>query len=263
MKQATLDPVVEAAIVPKRDDQALAVPEPSIAMFERLATDPNVDPDKLERLIAMQERILAHQAKAAFDAAFAEMQGELPVIDEKGRIVVSDVIRSRYAFYEDIIQIIRPILQRHGFSIRHRNHTRDGKQVIVGILTHRAGHSETDEFECPPDNSGGKSGIQAMASTRSYGQRYTTIALVNIVTRGTDDDGQSASQKEAPDPPKGYENWLDDMKGCADDGMGPLGQAWNKSKKEYRDFINAHHKQAWFDMKKTADAADNRRKEQA
>src|SRR5688572_26167507 len=62
-------------------------PEPdSVAlMFERLARDPSVDVEKLERLIGMQERIMAHNSRAAFNVAFSAMQGEIPAIAEKGK----------------------------------------------------------------------------------------------------------------------------------------------------------------------------------
>jgi hypothetical protein len=39
------------------------------------------------------------------------------------------------------------------------------------------------------DSSGGKNNIQGMGSSFSYGKRYTTTALLNIVTEGEDDDG--------------------------------------------------------------------------
>lgn len=228
-----------------------AVP-PDASMFERLARDPSVDVEKLERLIAMQERILSHQAKAAFDAAFAEMQGEIPVITEKGEIVVEGQLRSKYATNEDIQEIVKPILQKHGFSLRFRNAFADGKQKIVGILSHRAGHSEQDEFECPPDTSGKKNSIQAMGSTRSYGQRYTTIALLNIATRGADDDGASATEQEAPKAPDGYEAWASALPALAEDGWPALSGAFNKAKPEFRAYLTTHHKQQWEYLKRQA-----------
>lgn len=220
----------------------------AIAMFERLATDPNVDVTKLERLIEMQERILRHQAKAAFDTAFAEMQGKLPVIDERGAIVVGQDVRSRYARYEDIQAAIRPVLQEYGFSLRHRNENLpDGKLKIIGILSHREGHSEQDEFLCPADKSGGKADIQAIGSTRSYGMRYTTISLLNIETRGIDDDGKKASAPPKPEvaKPAGYDDWALDLAATADNGWPAFSAAWKASKQEYRDYANAADKDKW------------------
>ena len=223
-------------------------------MFERLACDPNVDVAKLEKLIEMQERIMRHQAKAAFDAAFAEMQGEIPIITERGEISVNGQIRSKYARFEDILVEVKPVLQKHGFALRHRNHFTDGKIKIVGILSHRCGHSEEDEFEAKADDSGSKNAIQALGSTRSYGQRYTTISLLNIATKGADDDGHQSEKAGKPDqaPPAGFGDWWTDMQSCAENGLPALTEAWKRSKAEYRNYIMATDKSALSTLKATA-----------
>src|SRR5688572_29901797 len=107
-------------------------PADSVAlMFERLAKDPAVDVEKLERLIAMQERIMRHNAKAAFDASYARMQPEIPIIDEHGRIEVKGTLRSTYAPLEDIHKVIKPICSQFGFAIRHRTEWPDEKKGII------------------------------------------------------------------------------------------------------------------------------------
>lgn len=166
----------------------------SVAMFERLARDPNVDPEKLERLIALQERIMRHNAKAAFDGAFSKMQPKIPVITENGRIEVRGTVRSTYAPLEDIHDVVKPILAEHGFAIRHRTEwPKDGIIRIVGILSHEQGHSEETAFEAPLDKSEYRTEIQSMGSTVSYGRRYTTLDLLNISTRKADNDGQKVT----------------------------------------------------------------------
>lgn len=222
-----------------------------VSMLERLAANKDVDVDKLQKLIDMQERILRHNAKAEFDAAFAQMQGEIPIITERGEIVVNGQVRSRYAKFEDILEVVRPILQKHGFALRHRNTTAEGKLKIVGILSHRSGHSEEDEFEAEPDASGAKGDIQQLGSTRSYGQRYTTLALLNIATRGADDDGARSGR---PTPPTGYQDWCDDLTATADNGIQALEKAWAGSKAEYKTFTVKHDKAAWDALKKRAAA---------
>jgi hypothetical protein len=248
-------PTKQPQLVDAEQDLALDVIKPADAtlMFERLARDKDVDVAKLERLIEMQERILRHQAKAAFDAAFADMQGELPVIDERGAILVNDSLRSKYAKYEDIQAAIRPVLQAHGFSIRHRNESLpDGRLRIVGVLSHREGHSEQDEFICPADKSGGKADIQAIGSTRSYGMRYTTIALLNIETRGLDDDGRAAGAPPKPEAkaPAGFDDFHTDMAAAADEGTPKLMAAWNKADKAQRQHLQATG--AWETLKARA-----------
>lgn len=231
-------------------------PADSVSMFERLARDPSVGVEQLERLIAMQERINAHNAKSAFDAAFSLMQGELPIIGERGEIIVEGVVRSRFGRHEDIQEAVKPILAKYGFSIRHRNkRMENGKLLIVGVLSHRDGHSEEDEFECPPDNSGKKNEIQALGSTREYGRRYTTISLLNIVTKGVDDDGKKGGAVSPPEAPAGYDAWWADMQATADNGIRALKLAFNASKGEYRLHLTKTNPPGWESLKKKAEQA--------
>lgn len=225
-----------------RARQDSLVTQSPVSMFERLALDPNVPVEKLEALLSMQERITAHNAKAAFNAAFAEMQGEIPLIEEKGQIIVNGQVRSNYARLEDILEVIRPILQRHGFALRHRNEFTDGQIKIIGILSHREGHSEQDEFVAKADNSGSKNDIQALGSTRAYGQRYTTLALLGIATKGVDDDGADSEKGKAPTTPKGYDEWLADLEATAGNGWSAFESAWREAKPQYRTYAAQHDK---------------------
>ncbi len=247
----SMPPVVEPD-----EPQALAVmPSDSVAMFERLATNPDVNVEKLERLIAMQERIIAHNAKAAFDSAFSDMQGEIPIITERGEIIVNGQLRSKYARLEDILAVVKPILQKHGFAIRHRNEFADGKMKIVGILSHRSGHSEQDEFVTDADTGPGRNAIQSIGSARSYGQRYTTVSLLNIATRGSDDDGHGSEKAKAPAEPDGYELWRDGMSDMAEKGLAALQVEFQKSKREYREYITKIEPLVWARIKTKATAA--------
>ena len=161
------------------------VPPTGMAMFERLAADPVVDVGKLERLIEMQKDIMHHTAEAAFNAAFAVMQTEIPEIEERGR--VTD--RYAYATNEDIQEILRPILGKHGFSLTFRSEYPTPDTIkVIGILMHRDGFSRSSEFIAEADTSGSKNAVQALGSTLSYGHRYTTRDLLNITSRAGDEE---------------------------------------------------------------------------
>lgn len=253
-------PTREVTLLDREEVTAVATVPPApegdgtVLMFERLARDPSVDVEKLERLIAMQERILRHNAKAAFDSAFAKMQGDIPEISERGEIKVEGKVRSKFATNEDIQREVKPILQRHGFSIRFRNEWLDGGKLlkVTGILSHAGGHSEQDEFVAAADTSGSKNAIQAIGSTRSYGQRYTTISLLNIATRGTDDDGRTSEQYKVPAAPDGYDDWFADMAAAADEGWPKLSQAFTKSNAEYKKRAVGPDRDKWEALKTRA-----------
>ena len=190
-------------------------------MFERLAKDKNVDVGKLERLIAMQERILAVNAKTAFNSAYAAMQLALPVIEKNGSIKNrAGAVQSRYSKYEDIQRVVKPILQRFGFAIRHKTEFPQAGMVrVIGILTHVEGHAEDSAFEGPMDQSEYRTDVQSLGSTASYGRRYTVLDLLNLEQRGLDNAGQSAPSRRrdstpaataAPEPRPGDDTLISD-----------------------------------------------------
>ena len=84
-------------------------------------------------------------------------------------------------------------MQQYGFAMSFRvEHKAEGVSV-TGVLMHRAGHREETTMLLPTDTSGGKNAVQAVASSVSYGKRYVMCAMLNISTRGEDDDGYAAA----------------------------------------------------------------------
>jgi len=230
-------------------------PPPAIAMLdmiERLASNPQVDVAKLEKIIELKERVLAHDAKSAFDAAFSRMQPDIPAITERGEIAVKGVVRSKYAKLEDIQAAVKPILAKHGFAIRHRTEWPDDKKGvirIVGILTHEFGHAEESIFEAPMDRSEFRTDIQSQGSTVSYGRRYTTIDLLNIETRGQDDDGRKSGR---PKPPDGYDAWLIALSMTGDEGIKAVEKKFGEAPPPYRTYLTQHDADAYKKIRERA-----------
>ncbi len=218
------------------------------ALVERIITDPNADVSKLSALLDVNERILNRNAKAAFDEAFSRMWPELPEIDEKGAIVVNGTTRSRYAKYEDIQSAVRPVLKEFGFALRHRVEWPEGRDIIriVGILSGH-GHSEESTFEAPPDKNNARSSIQDQGATISYGKRYTTSDLLNIITRGMDNDGHGK-----PQGPDGYDAWWAALEVVADNGFRELEETFKNSKPDFKAFTLNKNKEAWAELKRIA-----------
>jgi hypothetical protein len=200
--------------VEKITDQVPAVPQQLpeatalISIIERAARDPSVDIDKMERLMQMHERVTARNAKMAYDAALSVMQEHLPVIGRRGRIEVREKDASGkrtgaiqqdtpYALWEDINEAIKPVLTQYGFALSFRvGLAQDGRITVTGILSHREGHREETTITLPHDSTGSKNAVQAVGSSTSYGKRYTAAALLNLTSRGEDDDGKAAGAAE-------------------------------------------------------------------
>jgi len=164
-------------------------------VIERAARDPSVDIERMERLLQMHERLVAKQAEAAYAEALARLQPKLPIIQERGSIKNNaGIVQSRYALWEDIVGVITPILATEGFSLSFRIAHPDGKIEVTGVLTHQRGHGERTAIVLPADTSGSKNAVQAVASSVSYGKRYTAGALLNLRTGELDDDAQSTGE---------------------------------------------------------------------
>ena len=165
------------------------------------AIDRGASMEMLEKLMALQERWEASQARKAFDAALASAKAEIPVI-VKNRLVdfPTDGGRSRTSYrHEDLGEIARtvdPILAKHGLSYRFRTTSEINQPIVVScIVAHRDGHSETNTLTAGRDDSGKKNLIQQMGSTITYLQRYTLKAALGLAA-AADDDGRAS---ESPD----------------------------------------------------------------
>lgn len=166
-----------------------------LQVIQRAAADPACDIEKMERLMAMHERMQARNAETEFNANMAAMQCEIPAIVERGKISVNDSVRSYYAKLEDIVETVRPIMKTYGFAVSFRIETTERGVAVTGILMHRSGHREQTTMLLPHDTSGSKNVVQGMGSSVSYGKRYVLCALLNITTKDEDDDGTAAQQQ--------------------------------------------------------------------
>lgn len=165
-------------------------------IISRAASDPATDVDKLERLMGLYERHQANEAHRLYTAAMAEMQPQLPEIEEHGEIKGRDgSVQSTYAKWEDVQAAIKPILAAHGFALTFAVDDADGAVMVTAKLSHRGGHVEQTTKRLPLDSSGSKNLVQSHGSTTSYGMRYTARALLNLTSRGEDDDGQAGGAK--------------------------------------------------------------------
>jgi hypothetical protein len=190
------------AITHREESASLVTADASaiLAVIERAARDPAVDIEKMERLMAMAERMAERQAKADYNAALAEMQPNLPIVERRGMISVPAKDNKTghdtpYALWEDVNEAIRPMLAEHGFALSFRVGKDSDRVVVTGVLSHRGGHSEETTLSLPMDTTGSKNNVQAIGSSVSYGKRYTAGALLNLTSRGEDDDGQSGGDR--------------------------------------------------------------------
>ena len=174
-----------------------------LAVISRAARDPNVDIDKFERLMAVQERITSQQAESAFNDAMSEAQAKM------GRVAANKEngqTHSWFATYGTLDKALRPIYTDSGFALSFDT-GKDAPPECVRVLcyvSHKAGHSRTYHVDMPADGKGAKGGdvmtkTHAVGSGMSYGMRYLLKMIFNVaVGVDVDDDDGNASGQSNP-----------------------------------------------------------------
>jgi hypothetical protein len=176
----------EPATAPQRALAATATP----ADLLRIAVENGADLDRLERLMALQERWEATEARKAYDIAFAAFKAEAVTIIKNRNVTDGPLKGKKYAELFAVVNAVTPALSKHGLSSSWKI-TRDEPQWIevTCTLKHTGGHTESVSMGGPPDAGGAKNAIMARASTVSYLERYTLKAITGLSEQGDDDDG--------------------------------------------------------------------------
>lgn len=175
-------------VMPPERQQSIAVHQDQevsmLSTISRLALDPRCDMEKLERLMALQERMEAKSALEAFNASFAEMQCAMPSVVKRTE---NTHTKKLYADLDDINAMVRPVMAKYGFGVSFKIVNTPAGVNITGILMHKGGHREETSMLLPLDAGAGRSAVQSVGSTTTYGKRYVMCALLNI-TSGDDND---------------------------------------------------------------------------
>jgi hypothetical protein len=182
---------------------------PMVAMIERIAMDPNIPIDRLEKMMAMKERMedraredAEREARKAYYFAMSRCQKALPVVTKTKR---NDHTKSNYADLAAIEDQAMPIIHDFGFGVNFQpaGYNDKGELQIKWTISHEEGHSESDIAGIPVDGAGSqgkvnKTGTQAFGSTATYGRRYLLCMLFNIST-GDDRDGNTPPDQSQED----------------------------------------------------------------
>jgi len=165
-----------------------------LSVIERMATNPDIDPERVERFINLKRQMDADAARKAFYNALSDAKAAIPVIAKNRTVAYEHKGGEASTSYrhEDLGEIARtvdPILAQHGLSYRFRTTSLANEPVSVTcIIAHRDGHSEENTLSAGRDDSGKKNGIQSIGSTITYLQRYTLKAALGLAA-AADDDG--------------------------------------------------------------------------
>lgn len=170
--------------------------------------------EQMAQLFELQLRWEANEARKAFNAAMGEFKKEPPQIN-KNKSVKFGTTAYDHATLDHVVDMVTPALSKVGIRHRWENaQLESGWVAVTCILSHDQGHSESTTLKAQADTSGSKNGIQAIASTVTYLQRYTLLGATGLAAVGTDDDAQKASGSTAM-PESEVISFLDNLEACA------------------------------------------------
>lgn len=149
--------------------------------------------EQIEKLMEMQFKWEANEARKAYHNAMAEFKANPPVI-EKDRKVGYTTSKGKvgysHASLYNVTQKISSELSKYGLSASWKTHQTEKMVTVTCKVSHKQGHSEETSLSAPADDSGSKNVIQAIGSTVSYLERYTILALTGLATQDQDTDVQ-------------------------------------------------------------------------
>jgi hypothetical protein len=144
----------------------------------------------------------AYEAEKAFNRDMAAAAAEMPAIT-KSKIVdfqpkSGGRVRYKHEDLGEIIDLVRPVLARHGFKI-HFYPVEDGERLkMICCIKHELGHTlEVSSYSAPRDDSGAKNFIQSKESTTSYLKRSALKNALALAGTSEDDDGRASEASPA------------------------------------------------------------------
>lgn len=219
--------VEKTAALTARQSESAAL----MSVIAKAAGDPTIDVAKLQALLDVKERWEAGEARKEFLAAMVAFKDAGATVIKNKLITDGPLKGKRYADLFAVVDSIMPLLTKHGLSHSWAV-TRDEEKWIevTCILTHVKGHSEKRSMGGPPDAGGAKNSIQARASTVSYLERYTLLAVVGMTSAEQDTDGRAPAEAEQADP------WTEAQTKAAAEASqaGTYGEWWKAQAPEFR-----------------------------
>ena len=215
----------------------------------RVALDQNASIETLERLMNLQERYEANEARKAYNASFNAFKANSIRIVRNIDVKDGPLKGKKYADLFAVVDAVTSGLSAHELNSSWKL-TKDepGWIEVTCTIRHALGHSESVAMGGPPDTGGAKNAIQARASTISYLERYTLLAATGLAATGQDDDGNKGAQM----PEQQYITHMDNIQNA---GQAELKRLYEAA---YKAAEAAGDKEA---MKKFIETKDKRKRE--
>lgn len=157
----------------------------------------DVPVENIERLYDIADKMEKERQRKAFNAAFLAAQSEFTPVVKKHW---NEQTKSYYAKGRDVLEMVTPIINKHGFTNSVSVEPVNEKDMMrfVLIVRHIEGHEERHYMDAPIDNVGikgtpNKTRLHGMGSAYSYAERYLTGKVWNVLIVDDDDDGNQTA----------------------------------------------------------------------
>lgn len=188
---AVVERVTESSLSQvKRPEMALN----PMSLIER-ALSAGASIEQVEKLIALQERWEANEAKKAFAVAFGHFKAETVLILKNVTVTDGPLKGKKHADLFGVCSAVIPALSKHGLSHSWRL-TKDELtwMEVTCTIRHNMGYSESVSMGAAPDTGPGRNAIQARGSAKTYLERYTLLAATGLSATDNDNDANAKGQ---------------------------------------------------------------------
>ncbi len=171
----------------------------ALATIQSAIERPDIDPERLGKMLDVYERLQEAEAKKLFAIAMHACQEKMPRVVKNA---TNKGTNTKYADLQNVQGIARPIYSGFGFSLcfGEADCPLEKHKRTICDVTHDKGHTRQYHIDLPVDGVGGggnaikgMNAVQGAISTTSYGQRRLTCMIFNIVIANEDDDGQAGA----------------------------------------------------------------------
>lgn len=166
----------------------------SPAEMIKMAVSSGANLDQLEKLLSLQERWEANEARKAYNKAIADFKLNPPKIDKDKKVgytTAKGKVGYSHASLYNVVDKITIELSKHGLSASWKTKQVEKTITVTCLITHMLGHSEETTLSAEADDSGAKNSIQALGSTITYLERYTLLAATGLATFDQDNDNKT------------------------------------------------------------------------
>lgn len=225
-------------IVPVTQNTAIQSSSLSVEALLTQAVEKGLPVETLEKLLAMRKELNAEMAKKAYDNSMADFQGECPIIvktkEVKNRM---GILMYKYAPIETIVDQVKELLQKYGFSYSTRVVTEGDRVKATVIVKHFGGHTEEYEMEVPLGNKTDiMSNSQVVASATTFAKRYAFCNAFGIMT-GDEDKEEKLKENEKIKTDVELKPFEDKIRACKN--VGELMTVWANTPPEIKIKLNS------------------------